>query len=54
VTQQTIERCACGGLLRADYANPRDVEATVRAHRLTLRHRTWAARLGYGAPWSSR
>jgi hypothetical protein len=41
----TVERCACGGVLRADYANPRDVEAAVKAHRLTLRHRAWAARM---------
>jgi hypothetical protein len=40
----TIEVCACGGVLRADYSNERDIEATVRAHRLTLRHRMWAAR----------
>jgi hypothetical protein len=48
----TIERCACGGYLNADYSSPRDVAAKVEAHRLTLRHREWAARMGYGAPWS--
>ena len=43
----TVERCACGGALRADYANAKDVEAAVKAHQLTFRHREWAARMGY-------
>lgn len=46
---RTVERCACGGVLQADYANSKDVEASVRAHRLTLRHRDWAARMGWSA-----
>jgi len=46
----TVEVCACGGVLRADYADPKDVEASVKAHRITLRHRTWAIRMGYGTP----
>jgi hypothetical protein len=47
----TIERCACGGWINADYASPKDVAFKVEAHRLTQRHREWAARMGYGAPW---
>ena len=35
---RTIEKCACGGLLWADYADPKDVERHVRHHQRTLRH----------------
>jgi hypothetical protein len=48
---EAIERCACGGYITADYASPKDVAFKVEAHRLTQRHREWAARMGYGAPW---
>lgn len=43
----TIERCACGGYLWADYADPRDMERHVRHHRATLKHREWASRQGF-------
>ena len=41
---RTVEKCQCGGLLWADYADPVDMEAHVRHHRATYRHKDWARR----------
>jgi hypothetical protein len=43
----TAERCACGGWLRADYADPATVLLEVRHHQRTLRHLDWSRRMGF-------
>lgn len=45
----TVESCACGGFLQADYGNCRVIEIVVKHHRLTLRHQVWAVRMGFYA-----
>jgi hypothetical protein len=41
----TLERCACGGWLRADYSDLATVLLAVRHHQRTLRHIDWARRV---------
>ena len=43
----TIQRCACGGFLAADFSDWRAVRAVVEKHRWTRRHRAWAKAKGF-------
>jgi hypothetical protein len=50
----TLERCACGGYIRGDYARPSELPGKVTAHRATLRHREWAKLQDWPAPIERR